>query len=153
MNKKIFLILSLISFLLFIILINLLILDRLEVKGCGCPKVVSHNQVVIFVFLSIIFVGSLFYYLFTLKIDQKQKIINSNINTLYSILDEDEKKLFDIIIKNDGEINQTEISKKFGKIKAHRIIQKLKQKNILYVVKKGTQNKIYLKQNLKQVIK
>ncbi len=153
MNKKIFLIISLVSLVLFIVLINLLVFDRLEVKGCGCPKVVSHNFVGIFIILSVIFIGSLFYYLFTLKIDQKQKIITSNIKTLYSILDEDEKNLFDIIISCGGQINQSDVSKKYGKIKAHRLIQKLKQKNIVYIIKEGNQNKIYLKENLKQVIK
>jgi hypothetical protein len=135
------------------VLINLLVFDRLAVKDCGCPKVVSHNFVGIFVLLSVIFVASLFYYLFTLKIDQKQKIISSNIKTLYSILDEDEKHLFDMIIANSGSINQSDVSKKYGKIKAHRLTQKLKQKNVVYIIKERNQNKIFIKQNLKQVIK
>jgi uncharacterized membrane protein len=153
MNKKIFLIISFISLIILLTLTNLLVFDKLEVKGCGCPKVISHNQVIFFIILSVIFISSLFYYLFNLTINKKENVIQSNINTIYSILEKDEKKVFDMIISNKGKIEQTEISKKYGKIKAHRLVQKLKTKNIINVIKKGSKNNITLKKNLEQVIK
>lgn len=151
--RKLYLIVSLISIILLLILSALVIFDKIELKSCACPNVVSNNLLALFIILSVIFVSTLFYYLFTLKINQKEKIIKSNFNIIYSILDDDEKKLFDLIVLNKGKINQLDVSKKFGKIKGHRLIQKLKLKNIIKIKKTGSRNQIYLKKEFLQVIK
>jgi len=91
---------------------------------------------------------SLFYYLFSLKLTKKEDIIKSNFNLLYSILDNDEKKLFDLIQSKGGEIPQLEISKKFGKIKAHRLIEKLMSKKIVTKKRNGNNNTILINKNL-----
>lgn len=138
------------SFITLIITLSLLLADRFQVRGCGCPNVVSHNFIGIFIILAIIFVASLFYFLFSIKIEKKEKIITKNMDILNSILDEDENKVIDILVKNKGEIKQAELSKKYDKTKAHRIIKKLQEKNIIDVKKEGKINKIKLKQELKE---
>ena len=58
-------------------------------------------------------------------------LINKNIEILYSILDEDEKKVLKRIVSNNGEINQGDLLADFDKIKAHRVLRKLEEKKII----------------------
>lgn len=150
MKKEIILLIGGLSFIIFVFLLNLLLADKFTVTECGCPKMVSQNFVGIFVFLSIVFVACLFYYLFSLRLEHKERIIKGNFEVLYSILDENEKKVIKKIVLNKGEIDQHELSEIYGKIKAHRLIKKLEQKNIITIKKIGKSNKIKLKEELSQ---
>lgn len=152
-KREIILIIGGFSFLILIVLLSLLLADKFQVKSCGCPRVVSHNFIWLFIFLAVIFVSSLIYYLFSLKIDAKEKIIGKNIEILYSILDKDEKEVLNFLVKNKGEVKQSEISKNYDKIKAHRIIKKLQEKRIIDVIRDGKTNKIKLKEELIQELK
>ena len=138
------------SFLTLIISLSLLLADRFQVRGCGCPKVVSHNFIWLFIVLAILFVSSLLYYLFSLKIEKKEKVITKNMEVLSSILDKDENKFLDLIIKNKGKMEQAELSKKYDKIKTHIILKKLQEKNIIDIKKEGKTNKIILKKELRE---
>ncbi len=111
---------------------------------------VSQNFIILFITLSIIFIGGLVYFLLSLQINKKEKIINKNMEILYSILDNDEKNLLEFLIKNNGKINQKDLSTKIGKLKAHRTIKKLKQKKIIEITKYGKNNLVKLKRELKQ---
>lgn len=139
-----------ISFLLLIIFLSLLLGNQFQPHSCGCPKVVSNNFIWLFILLAGVFVSCLLYYLFSLKIDSKEKTINKNMEILYSILDKDEKDVLKMLIAFKGELNQNEISKKYGKLKSHRIIKKLEEKGIIDTSKFGKTNKIKLKQELKK---
>ncbi len=150
MKKELILGIGLVSFLTLIINLSFLLADKFEVATCGCPKMVSQNFVGLFILLSFIFVSCLFYYLFSLKIEGKNRIIKSNIDVLYSILDDNEKNLLGKIILNNGFIEQSDISKEYGKIKSHRLVKKLEEKNIVFVIKNGKKNIIELKKELKQ---
>lgn len=143
------LIIGSLSFLTLVIFLSLLLADKFQVKSCGCPKMVSHNFILLFIVLAIIFVSSLLYYLFSLKIDEKEKIIVKNIEILNSILDSDEKKVLNKISRT-GEIEQKEISEMFDKIKAHRVIKKLHEKGIIEIEKTGKTNRIKLNKELKK---
>jgi hypothetical protein len=150
MKRESVLIIGCLSFVFLVVYIAFLIAGKLEVADCGCPRMISQNFIGIFVILAVIFVASLLYYLFSLKIDNKEKIIKSNIELLYSILDSEEKKVLEKMISNNGFINQLELSKSFGKLKSHRLIKKLEEKNIVFVKREGKMNKIFLKEELKQ---
>ncbi len=138
------------SFITLVIFLSLLLADRFQVRGCGCPKVVSHNFVWLFILLAIIFVGALLYYLFSLKIEKKEKIISKNMEVLNSILDDDENNFLDLIVSNDGVMSQSALSNSHGKIKAHRVLKKLEEKNIIDIKKEGKTNKVILKKELKE---
>lgn len=139
-----------ISFLTLIVLLSLLVGGRFKVQGCGCPRVVSYNFIWLFIILAVIFVACLFYYLFSLKIERKERIISKNMEILNSILDKDEKKVIDLILKNKGEVEQSNVSKKYDKIKAHRILKKLQEKNIINIKKQGKTNKISLNKEIRE---
>lgn len=149
-GKNLFLLMGGISFVALIISLTLLLGDHFEIKSCGCPKMISQHFVWLFIILAVLFVGSLVYYLFSLEIDKKEKIISRNLEVLTSILDEDEKAVLDLIVMNKGRIEQARISEKYGKIKAHRILKKLSQKNIIDLSKDGKTNTVHLKNELKE---
>jgi hypothetical protein len=138
------------SFLMLIVFLGLLLADKFKIKDCSCPKVVSYNFLWIFILLAVIFVGALVYYLFSFKIDKKEKIIQKNLEVIHSILDKEEEKVLNKLIKNNGELEQLEISKQYDKIRAHRIIKKLQEKKIIDIKKEGRANKIKLKEELKR---
>ncbi|MDD4251167.1 MAG: hypothetical protein PHX27_03180 [Candidatus ainarchaeum sp.] len=150
MKKEFVLITGCVSFVVLVISLSLLLADKFQVPSCGCPNMVSHNFIGIFVVLSVIFVSCLSFYLFSLKIDNKEKIIKSNIEVLYSILDVDEKNLIDKLVKNNGLITQPELSKIYGKLKSHRLIKKLEEKNIVVVNRSSKTNIVELNNALKQ---
>ena len=137
------------SFITLVVFLSLLLADRFQVRGCGCPKVVSHNFVWLFIILAVIFVASLLYFLFSITIEKKEKIISTNIEVLYSILDDDEKRVLDLLVQSKGELLQAQLSGEYDKIKAHRIIKKLQEKNIIEVHKQGKRNKLLIKQELR----
>ena len=139
-----------IAFLTLIVFLSLLLGDRFKVQSCNCPKVVSYNFIWFFISLAVIFVACLFYYLFSLKIEKKERIISKNMEVLNSILDKSEKNVLGLIVKNNGKMEQSIISKKYNKLKAHRILKKLQEKNIIDIKKEGKKNKVILKKELRE---
>lgn len=148
MKKEIVLVIGGVSFIIFVILLNLLLADQFAISDCGCPKMVSHNFIAIFVTLSIIFIVCIFYYLFSLKLETKERIIKGNLEVLYSILDSQERAVIKKIVKNKGKISQQDLSNVYGKLKAHRLVKKLEEKNVVVVKRNGKTNKIELKEEL-----
>ncbi len=140
------LIVSGISFILLIIFLSLLLGEHLQVKSCGCPQMVSQNFILLFIALSVIFVGGLIYYLLSLQIEKKNKKVKFNVNTIMQFLDKDEKNILKQLSKNDKEMLQSNV-KGLSKLKKHRAIKKLKEKNIVKVEKSGNKNKIKLNEN------
>ncbi len=139
---------SVFSFIALIVSLSLLLADKFHVGGCGCPRVISHNFVFFFIALATIFVGSLGYYLASFKIEICSRIIDKNIKLIMALLDEDEKQAVNEIISAGGEILQSKLSKKFGKLKSHRVIKKLKNNGIVDVKPFRRTNKITLKPEL-----
>ncbi len=88
------LIVSGISFILLIIFLSLLLGEHLQIKSCGCPQMVSQNFILLFIGLSIIFIGGLVYYLLSIQIERKNKKVKFNVNTILQFLDKDEKKYY-----------------------------------------------------------
>jgi len=148
--REIILAIGILAFLALIISMILLLGNQLKPQTCGCPKVISQHFVWLFIILGIIFAAALLYYLFSIKIMQKNSMIERNIKILYLILDRDEKAVIQKLVKSKGEAEQSEITKMSCKIKAHRIIKKLKEKGIIDIKKTGKTNKIILKPELKQ---
>ncbi len=149
-KRDIVLILGGISFIALVISLSLLLGNHLEVKTCGCPKMISQNFIWLFISLAIIFVVSLLYYLFSFKIEEKEKCLCKNMEILNSILDKDEKKVLDRIVLNKGQMEQTKISEMYDKIKAHRVIKKLEEKGIIEVSRIGKTNVVKLNEELKK---
>ncbi|HKL24327.1 MAG TPA: hypothetical protein VJ912_03255, partial [Candidatus Nanoarchaeia archaeon] len=78
-SNLIALIVSGISFILLIVFLSLLLGEHLQVKSCGCPHMVSQNFILLFIVLSIIFVGGLIYYLLSIQIEKKEQKVKFNV--------------------------------------------------------------------------
>jgi len=144
------LIIGAISFIIFVVLLSLLLGDKFNSQTCGCPHVIENNFVYLFIILSAIFIGSLVYYLSSIKIETQREMISKNINLVLSFLDTNERQILNEIIKNNGEILQSDLTGKFGKLKSHRMIKKLQKQGVIEVKNNGKTNKIFLKDELKK---
>lgn len=149
-TKDIILLVGGISFVIFVILLSLLLGNHFQVTSCGCPKLVSHNFVYLFVILAVIFIGCLVYYLLSLKIESQKESINKNLKLVLSFLDDKEKQILNEMIKNNGEMMQDKLTGKFGKLNTHRTIKKMKLQGIINIEKTGKTNKISLKNELRR---
>jgi len=148
--RDVCLIIGAVSFLLFVILLSLLLSNKFSPRTCGCPNVIQNNFVYIFIILSAIFIGSLVYYLTGLKIETQKQDISRNVSLVLSFLDKTERQFLNEIIQNNGEILQSDLTKKFGKLKSHRTIKKLEKQGVIDVKQDGKTNKILLKEGLKK---
>lgn len=149
-KRDIILIVGALSFFLLIVFLSLLLGDKFQVQGCGCPKLVSRNFIYIFIVLAAIFIASLVYYLTSMKIEAQSKLMDKNISLILGFLDKDEKQIIERVIEKKGEITQNELTKQYGKLKTHRVIQRLKNKNIIKIQNIGKTNLIKLKDELKK---
>lgn len=150
MKKEIPLIIGGLSFIAFVTLLSLLLADQFNTNECTdyCPNLVSQNFIIIFVLLAIIFVGGLSYYLASLKIETRDKDMTKNVNLILTFLDASEKHILKEIIDAGGNILQNRLTHKFGKLHTHRIVQRLKNKHIINIIKSGNTNNIILKDEL-----
>lgn len=149
-KKEVILLVGAVSFITLIVSLSMLLAEKFQVPSCGCPRMVSQNFVFLFIFLSIVFVGSIIYFLFSLKIENQEKIMEKNIGLVHRCLDNLENGVLKEIVKNSGEIKQNNLNKKFGKVKAHRGLKKLKEKKMIDIEKRGNKNFIKLKDEFKK---
>ncbi len=144
--REIILIISGISFIVFIVFLSLLLGEHLQVKSCGCPQMVSQNFIMLFIVLSVIFVGGIIYYLLSLKLEKKEDALVFNLNTVKKFLDKDEKKILNKLEKQK-EVIQSDIN--LTRLRAHRALKKLEEKDIIKTEKKGRTKKVKLNENFK----
>jgi len=147
-GKLAILIISGISFILLVLFLSLLLGKHLQVESCECPKMVSQNFIVLFILLSIIFVGGLIYYLLSMQIEKRDKKVKFNIERIMNFLDKDEKIILNTLKNQNKEITQSEI-KELQKIRKHRAIKKLEEKKLINLKKIGNRNFIELNKNFK----
>jgi len=151
MSKKlniVVLFISIASFIALIIFLSLLLGEHFQVESCGCPKMVSQNFIVLFIVLSVIFAGGIFYYLLSLQIQKKNEKLEFGLDTIMKFLDKDEKSIIKQTRENKGQISQNKI-KGITRLRAHRAIKKLEEKGILDINRKDKTNKIKINKNFK----
>jgi uncharacterized membrane protein len=88
-----------------------------------------------------VLIGLISYYLVSPIILRR---CSQNLGTFLEILDPREKEIIQLLIENKGEISQAKISKKLGKVRAFRVLEKLKARGIIEKEKKKKTNKIRL---------
>ncbi len=94
-----------------------------------------------------LFIGTLAFYLISPPTKQKK-----NTQIVLKLLDEDEAKVMETILKNKGKATQSEITKElnFPKVKTFRIIERLKSKGIVKKEGKGRIKSIELSDEFKK---
>jgi len=100
-------------------------------------------------------VGTLVYYIMSDKVIQQEKSLDKNIKIILNFLNDQEKKVIETLLENDGKVQQYELSHlpNLNKVKTHRILLNLEQKGVIHKEKLGKINKIVLNKELYKVLK
>ncbi|MBR9679829.1 MAG: hypothetical protein GOU99_02135 [Candidatus Altiarchaeota archaeon] len=161
-----------------VLLISLLLflgvpINSLTKEYCGCHHVMPNYYYLIFGFFLILAMVPLSYYFISKKmenrmeehkeilvkfVDQKlERSIDNNPEklTVLNLLNPNERKITENLIKHGGVALQSEISKMDGmtKLKAHRAVKNLETKGIVKTEKHGKTNKLVLSKKIKNLLK
>jgi len=84
------------------------------------------------------------------ELETKSKVTRSMRDVVFLFLNDDERKIIDFLISSNGQTTQAELARLQGmnKVKVHRAVQKMEEKNILSVEAHGKVRKILMKENL-----
>jgi len=125
-------------------------------NACGC---VIPIPVMILILSSLgVFVGAITSYLFLIRLFavrenlDKQKQLSSKL--LFRLLEPDERKVIKFLVKNNGTVYQSKISSLLDdRVKAYRIISRLKDSGLIKVVKDQKTNLISMEKDLIELLK
>lgn len=149
--KPIILIFGILTFFIFIVSFSVFYTTENFSTTCGCKL---PPWVIIVIISSLgLFVGIATYYILSNNYLKEKKEIKGDLIKILDILDEEDKTILKRIIENNGEINQSYLTKSLNldKVKVSRIISKMEEKNILKKEKNGMTNKLILEDNLKKL--
>ncbi|MFA5931315.1 MAG: hypothetical protein WC821_03305 [archaeon] len=107
------------------------------------------------VFISIgILIGVAVFFFMSSRLENKEKDLSKVTDTLVQFLNKDEKLVVQKLIENDGKVLQAEVSRieGIGKVKSHRIIQRLVDRGVIEVEGFGKTNIIKLNKGIKDVL-
>jgi hypothetical protein len=137
------------------------IVSMSEPEACFIGDVCQHEERVglltlmipIFVLIGIA-IGAIVFFFMTRKIEDKKNDLEKITSTLIQFLNKDEKKIVEKIIEENGKIYQSELSRieGIGKLKSHRIIRRLEDRNVIEIEKHGKTNIIKLKKEIKDTL-
>lgn len=139
-----------IGFIFFVSIAIYFIKDHYSLS-CGCTLSLP---LVISILTSLgVFVGILTYYFLSKSFSKEKEKFFGNVEKTLNFLDQEEKEIISVLIKNDGEIPQNKLSKisKIDAVKLHRRLLGLESKEIINKVKKGMTNKIILNDDFKDI--
>lgn len=135
--------------------------ESCSIEGPSCPHLQeSHQQLLINGMLLAFIAGIGVYLIFfsheerivtkfkTIKEQiQPNKISKDNYKKIISELDDDEKKVFEIILNSQGSVFQSELVSKTGltKVKVTRILDRLEGKGLIERKRRGMTNVVVLK--------
>jgi len=140
-------------------------------ETCGCQDRIPDHYYLIFGIALILSSIPITYYHISRKMEKKlnehveslSRIVNKNQknkNNLYSgndilkFLNPTEQKIVQILLKNNGEMLQSQISKtgNMTKLKVHRVVKSLVQKKIVHTEHYGKTKKIYFNKEFKKLL-
>ncbi|MCD6590578.1 MAG: winged helix-turn-helix transcriptional regulator [Candidatus Aenigmarchaeota archaeon] len=146
-QKKIVLAMLVISiFVLIVALSSFYVQIQIETGNiCGCV-------IPIYLFIPLLasiglFIGTMFYYLLSPKFEKIEK------DVILNLFDSDEKIIVETLIKNHGKATQAKITKSTGlsKVKVHRVLERLENKNVISKKKERKVNIITLNKDLLRI--
>ncbi|MFA5125485.1 MAG: hypothetical protein WC462_00595 [archaeon] len=128
---------------------------------CTINGVCQHEQRLILltdlipVFILIgIAIGVIVFFFMSVRLDNKQKDINRITDALVSFLNKDEKLVVKKLLDSDGKVLQAELSRLegLGKVKSHRVLQRLLDRGVIDKESYGKTNIIKLNKNIKEAL-
>ena len=143
-------------------------------ESCGCQDRIPDHYYLIFVIALILTSIPITYHYISKKMEQKlnehvkslSRIVNKNKDqkkknnlskeeNILKFLNLPEQKIVQILLKNNGEMLQSQMSKTEGmtKLKVHRILKSLEEKKIVLAVHHGKTKKISLTNDFKKTLR
>ena len=165
-------------FIIILIILGAGILNHFEVsiypisqETCGCQDRIPDHYYLIFGIALILSSIPITYYYISRKMEKKldehveslSRIVNknknqksnlSNGNDILKFLNPTEQKIVQILLKNNGEMLQSQIGKigDMTKLKVHRTIKSLEERKIVEAEHYGKTNKIFLTKEIKKLL-
>ena len=137
------------------------IISHFEPSVCTVDGVCQHEQyanfltelVPVFVIVGIV-IGALVFFFMSSRLENKQKDLSKVTDVLIQFLAKDERLVVQKILEADGKILQAELSRTqgLGKLKVHRIIQRLVDRKVVEVEKYGKTNIVKLSKGIKEAL-
>ncbi len=95
--------------------------------------------------------GAIIFYFMSTSLQKKQKSLKRNTKMILNFLSKDEQTIVKKILSEKDNVLQSDISRLegIGKLKSHRILQKLKDRNIVKIEKFGKTNIVKLNKNIR----
>jgi uncharacterized membrane protein len=120
--------------------------------NCGCAFTLPIT--IILLSGTGIVVGVLTYYFLSGSFERRRKIFNKNKSFLLNFLDDDERLVIEKLLKQNGEMSQSNLSKSVNldRVKVFRILERLEQKKVIIKQKNKKTNKILLVDELKELL-
>ncbi|MEM4396865.1 MAG: hypothetical protein QXR30_04395 [Candidatus Woesearchaeota archaeon] len=117
-------------------------------------RVPTYIFIPLFSFLGI-GVGALVYYLMHNDLEKKEESLKYNVDVILKLLSPEERKIVKKILEKNGEIAQYELvySENLGKVKVHRILNKLESRGIIIKEHFGKVNKVKLVPEIYEVLR
>lgn len=137
------------------------ILNYFTPQQCTIDGVCQHEAyskfltalVPVFVVVGII-IGALVFFFMSSRLENKEKNLAKVTDVLIQFLARDEKLVVQKLLENDGKILQAELSRVegLGKLKVHRIVQRLVDRQVVEVEKYGKTNIVKLSKGIKDAL-
>lgn len=101
-----------------------------------------------------VIIGAIVFFFMSSRLETKQNDLEKVTSTLVQFLNKEEKLVVQKLIDNEGKVLQAEISRieGIGKVKSHRIIQRLVDRKVIEVEAFGKTNIIKLTKEIKSVL-
>ena len=119
------------------------------------PFVTYHSELMLIMGALGLGVGAAVFYLMSERVEAKEAESRITVDMLLSFLSSEERKAVSFLADNHGVCLQSELSRLPGmsRLKAHRVVQRLSQKEIVSAERHGKINKLRLAQAVFEALK
>ncbi len=99
-----------------------------------------------------VLVGASIYWFMSKQLMEKQKSLHGTSELVMQFLGREEKAIMKKLVEENGKCLQAEISRieGIGKLKSHRVLQRMKDKGVIEIEKFGKTNIVRLSKNIKE---
>ncbi len=128
---------------------------------CTIDGVCQHEQrelfltemIPVFILIGIV-IGGLVFFFMSSRIENKEKNLQKVTDALVQFLAKDEKRVVQKLLDNQGHILQADVShiEGIGKLKSHRILQRLSDRGVIEIESYGKTNRIKLNKGLQETL-
>jgi len=137
------------------------VLQHFQPEVCTVNGVCQHEMqltllydlVPVFILIGII-IGAIVFFFMSTKLDNKKEELEKTTKALIQFLNKDERRVVEKIISEQGKVLQSEITRMegLGKVKSHRILQRLSDREVIEIEAHGKTNIVKLTKAIKDAI-